>query len=390
MQKRQEKTGVVLVCKEGPEETMRLYWPAHSAHTQYLAIAIEDLTQDDEPGIPPETAQGGGSDAAPSLRRSGQGGGGDAAPSLPVSGAYSHDEKHKDKVSSNLPYGVLGNKVSTAKEISTSKEISTEKVQGLAEKYGTGSMLKSRPGLTPRMTPHPKVARVVPRKAAESQLALPDRQGSGGDATVSLPTPVRFFSGDDMLPTFQRVFGEIKKSFAGLVYQMDHTELCAKLVILLGKGVVGRLLCDRSNFTNSSCARQNARVLELAEAGCQFRTLKPKGAGFACQHAKAWISDGQVVLTGSVNMTHNGLENNKEHLVEIRDNGVVADIHADFELTWDVADEVTPGLWKLVKEGDAKKKEKTLRQTKSASSLGRTTSRSLSSELEDVVEEPKQ
>jgi phosphatidylserine/phosphatidylglycerophosphate/cardiolipin synthase-like enzyme len=43
-------------------------------------------------------------------------------------------------------------------------------------------------------------------------------------------------------------------------------------------------------------------------------------------HAKSLIFDEEVLVTGSVNMTHNGYENNKEHMFRITTPSVVADV----------------------------------------------------------------
>ena len=59
-------------------------------------------------------------------------------------------------------------------------------------------------------------------------------------------------------------------------------------------------------------------------------------------HAKTLIFDGRSVLTGSVNMTHNGFENNKEHMIQIYDPETVACFVQDFEDSWAIAEEVTP------------------------------------------------
>ncbi len=183
-----------------------------------------------------------------------------------------------------------------------------------------------------------------------------------------------------MLPVFQRVFGGIEISVAGLVYQIDHTAMCVLLVQKFSKGADGRFLLDRDNFVNSSCARQCERVQELMDAGCQMKVMRPPGGGFPCMHAKAYIVDGKVVLTGSVNLTHNGLEKNKEHLLEIHDSGTVAAILADFNTEWENAEVITPALMDRMKENHTKRDRSTRR------SRSQSLSRSLSAELDTVAE----
>ena len=99
----------------------------------------------------------------------------------------------------------------------------------------------------------------------------------------------------------------------GFQYQLDHTECVIQIIRKLDKGAQAKFLLDKTNFFQSSCARQAPRVKELFEAGCEFRVVKPLG-GFACMHAKTLIVDRITLLAGSVNLTHHGFESNKEHL----------------------------------------------------------------------------
>ena len=51
-------------------------------------------------------------------------------------------------------------------------------------------------------------------------------------------------------------------------------------------------------------------------------------------HTKCWILDGKVVLDGSCNLTHGGLDNNVEHMYYITNAEVVAQVQKDFEHHW--------------------------------------------------------
>jgi len=172
---------------------------------------------------------------------------------------------------------------------------------------------------------------------------------------------VEFFTGLGMYPVFVHEFGQMEQSFVACAYQLDHTELCNKLMSkTLKEKVQGRIVMDQGNFRSSSCARQASRVEELFEAGCQLRTYRPpSGAGFACMHAKTWILDGATALTGSVNLTHNGLENNKEHLFRITNPECVHDMLVSFEELWEEAQAVEQHHIDAMKETWLKKKEAT-------------------------------
>ncbi len=131
----------------------------------------------------------------------------------------------------------------------------------------------------------------------------------------------------------------------------------------------------------SSCARQPSRMKELFEAGCQMKVLRPKKSGFPSMHAKTLIFDGRVVLTGSVNLSHNGLENNKEHLWRITEASAVHDVMDDFEQTWLVSEPVTREVvLSAISKLDEKKEERNALRNKPSRSV----SRSLSKDLDDV------
>ena len=117
-------------------------------------------------------------------------------------------------------------------------------------------------------------------------------------------------------------------------------------------------------------------------------------------HAKTLIFDEQTVLTGSVNMTHNGLEKNKETLFRITEPETVREVLADFEATWETASVVSQEqvalmilTWQKAEDAKAEKaaqkaaEAKSKPRSRSAQSLSsRSVSRSLSSELELVDE----
>jgi len=92
------------------------------------------------------------------------------------------------------------------------------------------------------------------------------------------------------------------------------------------------------------------------------------------------IVDERVVLTGSVNMTHNGLENNKEHLYRITVPTAVAAVVEDFDATWAGAEPVTAELMEKALEKSAEKAERAKEKSRSKS-----VSRSLSRELGGAV-----
>jgi phosphatidylserine/phosphatidylglycerophosphate/cardiolipin synthase-like enzyme len=61
-------------------------------------------------------------------------------------------------------------------------------------------------------------------------------------------------------------------------------------------------------------------------------------------HSKTNIVDGRILLTGSCNLTHNGLENNSEHVVRTLDKKCVEDAKKDFASLWEESREVTASM----------------------------------------------
>ena len=98
-------------------------------------------------------------------------------------------------------------------------------------------------------------------------------------------------------------------------------------------------------------------------------------------HAKTLIFDSKVVLDGSVNMTHNGFENNKEHMYRVTEPTAVAEVVADFNSIWAQAEEVTQSVIDKLIANKANKDENKTQPKRSGS---RTVSRSLSTELDDA------
>ena len=82
-----------------------------------------------------------------------------------------------------------------------------------------------------------------------------------------------------------------------------------------------------------------------------------------------WILDQSVVLTGSVNLTHNGVTNNAEHLVKLVTPVAVGRMVDDFGALWIRADPITDEYWeaqvetwqKLPEKKEAEKKERAQR-----------------------------
>jgi phosphatidylserine/phosphatidylglycerophosphate/cardiolipin synthase-like enzyme len=315
--------GIQLVCEEmlaNGDEVTRKYWPAHTGGASYI--------DDYDEGVEVNASQGSGRDAA-----------------------------------ATLPQSTVLARGKAVMAI-TSGEAATEAGQ-----------LQTWKGLV-GLEPKPREPRPPHYNTATDQLAAQQRIAAMGRVSVE------FYTGPRMLPVIKQEFDDIKHSFVGMQYQMDHTECCVKIVLKLGQGVEGRIIFDRTSFLSSSCVRQCARMSELYQAGCQMKLLKPSsGGGFACMHAKTWVFDSKVLLTGSTNLTHNGMQNNKEHMFRITEPTGVSQVLADFEEEWKNAEEVKQSHLDDMK-ANWDKKDTDKRRTRSASV---SVSRSLSTELDSAT-----
>ena len=176
--------------------------------------------------------------------------------------------------------------------------------------------------------------------------------------------PMVFKSGSEMLELLMHEIRNAKKSIYWFQYVVDHTDAIIKLLERKQVGKVDcRILMDKANFECSSCARQAARCQDLFDAEVEMRTLKPASTQFACMHAKTLIFDNRVIITGSCNVTHNGLENNLEHMIRLGGLEAIPDVVKNFLDNWQLATVVDETrmlqMRKRAVERDEKKKTAT-------------------------------
>ena len=178
----------------------------------------------------------------------------------------------------------------------------------------------------------------------------------------------------------------VQNYFEAFVFIIDHTEAMVVLNTKLAQGLKVRLIMDKANFHSSSCARQAVRIKELYDNGAEVRILKPPGGGFACMHTKCLIMDRELVFDGSVNLTHNGMENNKEHLLRITHEPTVSRVFHDFCREWARAEVVGNDkiLMMMQKDVETKSRRKGNARGSSNTELTQQTSRDLSSEFQTV------
>ena len=188
-----------------------------------------------------------------------------------------------------------------------------------------------------------------------------------------------------MFPAVLEELKKVQNYFEAFAYIIDHTEAMVILNAKLARGLKVRLLMDKANFLASSCSRQAARIKELFDHGAEIRILKPAGAGYACMHAKCVILDRELVFDGSVNLTHNGMENNKEHLYRITHKPTVRRVFDDFCIEWARSEIVGSDKIAIMMQKDAEtKKRKGNAKGSSNAELRQQTSRDLTGEFQTV------
>ena len=235
--------------------------------------------------------------------------------------------------------------------------------------------------------------RDLPQRLAEAQRILQASPRCGCAAAA-------YFSGSDMLEVMLEELAMAKSSIDGMQLIIDHTSGVTTLIAQIFSGVTLRLLLDKGNFHCSSCARQADRVKDIWQAMTrakrgEIRMMSGRTTGgFAMMHAKSWIIDQRVCLLGSVNLTHNGLENNTENLLRVTEPNCIRDASKDFEARWKEADIVDDASIKEMLEKDTARKEKAEAKRRAkeedrrsrSQSRPRSPSRTLAPQFASVVE----
>ncbi len=146
-----------------------------------------------------------------------------------------------------------------------------------------------------------------------------------------------FYTGEAIISAILEVVKRARESICMWCYCVDYTQLFFSLCQQIAAGVVGRFILDMGMFYSSSCSRQTERISALYQAGVaagqpeMLRVIKPGKGGFSNMHCKTTIIDREVIYSGSPNLTHNGLEQNKEHYFRMTQTNIVQQLVDDFE-----------------------------------------------------------
>jgi phosphatidylserine/phosphatidylglycerophosphate/cardiolipin synthase-like enzyme len=161
---------------------------------------------------------------------------------------------------------------------------------------------------------------------------------------VVKPSDTLFLTGPQIRATFVEDFTNMSVGIDSCQYQIDDAQLTGVFLVKLADGIPHRFILDQKNFWFSSCVNQAQVVTSLWNAGAKLRIFKPNKPGWSSMHSKTNIVDGTILLTGSCNLTHNGLENNSEHVVRTLDKKCVEDAQKDFASLWEESREVTASM----------------------------------------------
>ena len=171
----------------------------------------------------------------------------------------------------------------------------------------------------------------VKRASREQQLLL------GAKTVQDLPNVLLLHS-PGLADALSTVLLLARQTVDATCYCLDREMICSSLATLLRRGVSIRMLMDKKQMQNPSCARRLAALAELTQGlgneFLQIRVLQPKTAGFSSLHAKTWCVDGEVYLGGSFNPTRNAEDTNEDKIVLINGGANVAVHKAWYADVW--------------------------------------------------------
>lgn len=138
-----------------------------------------------------------------------------------------------------------------------------------------------------------------------------------------------FTSEGSLAGAVEQLLREIESTVDVAMYRITHPRLVRALAQAVKRGLRVRLLVDRNKYEEAAVTRQL-----LAESRIPFRAIYgQKGKGSKLHHKFA-VLDRHIVLTGSYNWTLESDEQNYDHLMIIRDPGLVLAYQQEFDRLW--------------------------------------------------------
>ncbi|MDX2227885.1 MAG: phospholipase D-like domain-containing protein [Verrucomicrobiae bacterium] len=165
--------------------------------------------------------------------------------------------------------------------------------------------------------------------------------GKKGSGAPNTPHPVvvngdtkitTFFSPEDeSLDHVVKLIQSARKSIDVMCFVFSSEEMTRALLEAHARGVKIRVLLDNGFSSDGMLSRWRFvpyRTLTQAGVECRYDDEKSK------LHHKVIIVDGRSVLTGSMNLSTNGIKNNDENSIIVDDAVVGRDFQEEFDRLW--------------------------------------------------------
>ena len=187
-----------------------------------------------------------------------------------------------------------------------------------------------------------KIARNFLTEFEEQREGKFGKTGSGKPNTPFVKTYVdstlieTYFSPEDKpIEPILRLINQAKSSIEVLCFVFSSREIAEALTKAHRRGVKVTVLLDDS--FGSLRATENWRFvpfdyLKLTGADCRYDREKAK------LHHKVMIVDHEIVLTGSLNLSKNGAQNNDENILIIHDPTIANAYYSEFLRLWNLAE----------------------------------------------------
>jgi phosphatidylserine/phosphatidylglycerophosphate/cardiolipin synthase-like enzyme len=114
-------------------------------------------------------------------------------------------------------------------------------------------------------------------------------------------------------------------------FEFDLTQVAEALIAARQRGVDVRWVTDDENGLEADIEPGHGQFAMLQDAGIEVRSDNRS----ALMHNKFWIFDGQIVWTGSTNITENGIFKQDNNVVVIQSPELAAMYEREFQEMWD-------------------------------------------------------
>ncbi len=179
-------------------------------------------------------------------------------------------------------------------------------------------------GLFTPPTPTPTVAQVAPPTVA----AAPDWWEVYFTDPTTINDPANL--GGSIEEKLIEQINNAQSSIHIAVFEFNLTPVAEALIAAYQRGVDVRWVTDDEHGIEADEEENRGQFAMLEDAGIEVRDDQ-RGA---LMHNKIWIFDGQVVWTGSTNITQNGIFRNNNNVLVLRSTRLAGVFEREFEELW--------------------------------------------------------